>query len=625
MMMPAMTSDSDPTDGVDRWGIMTTWIDADGKSQQVPTDLLASLRDVIGQPPAGLQATAPLVTRPGRDLGLGDVQIACEDGSTRHVSGSLPESFPLGYHAIKLPDGRERPLVVSPGRCVLPDNWRAWGWAVQLYAARSRRSWGIGDLADLKTLREWSQDIGAGFLLVNPLHAVALTTPIESSPYLPATRRFRNPLYLAVEQVAEATSVDISAARLQGRALNDEPLIDRDAVWRVKREALWQIFSATGPEEDFVSWSVAQASSLQNFATWCALTEHHGPDWRRWEQDLQDPGGDAVLRFSAENEEQVGFHAWLQWHLDRQLRAASEGFTIIQDLPIGVSAAGSDAWVWQDLLARDVSIGAPPDFFNSAGQEWGSPPHIPWRLNANNYQAFIDAIRATMAPTGGLRIDHVMGVFRLWWVMGESPVDGAYVRYPSEDLLDIVALESSRTGSIVVGEDLGTVEPGVRGALADHDVLSYRLLYFEDDAPRTWPAKSLAAVTTHDLPTVPGVWTGTDSTEQQTYTAVSAQEAKRGRDSLLERLGEPGELRPDSSADDAVLTAYSRLATAPSVLLSATLEDATGEERRPNMPGTTDRDNWCLPLPVALEDLPLNRLVTQLADRLRTAVTPSGT
>jgi 4-alpha-glucanotransferase len=251
---------------------------------------------------------------------------------------------------------------------------------------------------------------------------------------------------------------------------------------------------------------------------------------------------------------------------------------------------------------------------NSAGQDWGSPPLVPWRLQAAEYAPFIESVRNTIAGAGGLRIDHVMGLFRLWWIPeGSAPTDGAYVRYPADDLLDIIALESHRARAVVVGEDLGTVEPGVREALAERGILSYRVLWFEEDDPAEWPTSALAAVTTHDLPTVAGLWTGADVDDQVTSTGMSRADARAARSDLVDRLRAAG-LDDDASAEQAVVTAYERLAGAPSVLLSLALEDAVGQERRPNMPGTTDRENWSIPLPVALEDLDDQPLVRRLVE-----------
>jgi 4-alpha-glucanotransferase len=315
---------------------------------------------------------------------------------------------------------------------------------------------------------------------------------------------------------------------------------------------------------------------------------------------------------------EIAFVAWLQWQAEKQLRAAGQAVKVLQDLPIGVDPQGADAWAYQDALALGVTVGAPPDPFNRGGQNWGLPPFVPWRLRDLDYEPFIEAIRATMALAGGLRIDHVMGLFRLWWVPeGMSADRGGYVRYRAADLLDIVALESGRSGAPVVGEDLGTVEPGVREELARRNVLSYRLLWFEEDPPAQWPAGSLAAVGTHDLPTVAGLWDGSDLADQQA-SGLDADVAatERLRDLLVERAG----VARDASAAQAVVGAYRLLAEAPSLLLAASLDDALSEPIRPNMPGTTERANWSVALPTPLEDFAAHPGVTAVADELRGTV-----
>jgi 4-alpha-glucanotransferase len=607
------------TPTTDEWGIDASWLDALDEEHEVAGTTIAALREVIGQPPADLEDRAPIVARPGDALEVDEADVVCEDGEVRSVVRELPDDFPLGYHWLQSPEGRRRRLIVSPGRCWLPGD-RAWGWAVQLYAARGRHSWGIGDFADLRTIRRMAADQGAGFVLINPLHAVAPTAGQEASPYLPATRRFRNPLYLRVPEVPGADGVDLEEDA--GRALSEGSLIDRDAIWARKREMLMRIFLAHGGGEAFARWREEQGQPLQDWATWAAIAEEHGGDWHTWPPELRRPEGPELASYVEQHGAVVAFHAWLQWALDLQFTAATGDMTVIQDLPIGFAGGGADAWAWQDVLAEGVSVGAPPDAFNSQGQDWGSPPLIPWRLRDAGYEPFIQSIRATMAGAGGLRIDHVMGLFRLWWVpSGGRAADGAYVRYPAEDLLDIVALESVRARALVVGEDLGTVEDGVREAMAGHGVLSYRLLWFEDGDPAGWPAEAMAAITTHDLPTVAGLWTGEDVEEQREYGTGTDEELERGRASLLERL--PG-VDGDAPVEEAVARAHELLARAPSTLLSATLDDAMGEIRRPNMPGTADRPNWSLPLPVPVEDLADHPLLQEVAGTLAGGVRPSG-
>ena len=603
------------TGSTDEWGIDASWLDAFDAEHEVAQATIDRLREVIGRPPADLEGRAPIVARPGDPLEVDAADVLCEDGETRHVDGELPEDFPLGYHRLRPADGPERRLIVSPGRCWLPDR-RAWGWAVQLYAARGAGSRGIGDLGDLRAIREMAQQQGAGFVLINPLHAVAPTPGQEASPYLPATRRFRNPVYLRVEDVPGADSVDLSDE--DGRALSAGDLIDRDAIWAHKRAVLRRVFDAAGERPEFRDWWWHEGQPMQDWATWCALSDVHGPDWHTWPEELRDPRGEAVRAFAEAHGTEVAFHAWLQWAMHLQLTAAAEGMTVIQDLPIGVAGGGADAWAWQDVLASGVDVGAPPDAFNVQGQNWGSPPLVPWRLRAADYEPFIESIRATMAGAGGLRIDHVMGLFRLWWVPSDgSAADGAYVRYPAEDLLDIVALESSRAQAVVVGEDLGTVEDGVREALAEHGILSYRLLWFEEEDPEKWPAEAMAAITTHDLPTVAGLWTGADLEDQRRHGTGPDEELERGRAELLARLRG---VRRNAKPETAVKRAHELLARAPSLLLSATVDDAVAERRRPNMPGTTERPNWSLPLPVAVEDLPGHPLVRTVAQTLDRAV-----
>jgi 4-alpha-glucanotransferase len=597
---------------VDDWGIQQEWLDAHDNPQRSPDETVTRLRELIGTPPDDLEQRAPVVTRRGRRTGLSGT-VTCEDGSARELADLVDADFPFGYHVLRTHAGLERSLIVSPGRCYVPDQQR-WGWTVQLYAARSAASWGIGDLGDLKTLREWTERLGGGFLLVNPLHAVAPNLPQEASPYLPATRRFRNPVYLRVDGAGED---DLRA----GHALGTSELVDRDAAWRLKRRVLRaQYDDDGGSDEDFLRWRADRGHQLQDFATWCALADEHGPDFAAWPAELQQPSSDAVRSFAEDHAEDVSFHAWLQWLLDRQLRDATGDLTVIQDLPIGVSGGGADAWAWQETLARGATVGAPPDMLNTTGQDWGSPPLVPWRLRAAGYAPFIESVRATIAGAGGLRIDHVMGLFRLWWVPpGEQATEGAYVRYPSDDLLDIVALESHRARAVVVGEDLGTVEPAVGEALAERGILSYKVLWFEDDEPAEWGTQALAAVTTHDLPTVAGLWTGSDAEDQLESTTMPETDVRSGRDELLSRLRRDG-LGEEASVEEAVRSAYELLAEAPSLLLSLALEDAVLEERRPNVPGTVERENWRIPLRLPLEELVESPEVASLARVVAEAV-----
>jgi 4-alpha-glucanotransferase len=387
-----------------------------------------------------------------------------------------------------------------------------------------------------------------------------------------------------------------------GRALNARRLIDRDAIFRLKMEALEAIFARFEGETGFDWYRSGQGQGLIDFATYCALAELHGKDWRVWPAEVRHAGSAGTAAFRVANKARIRFHTWLQWQLDSQREAAAQTIAVMNDLPIGLDVAGADAWCWQDLLAQDVSVGAPPDEFNAGGQDWGLTPFIPSRLRAARYQPFIETIRAMVRHAGGLRIDHVMGLFRLFWIpraLGTKA--GAYVRTRADELLSIVALESQRARAFIVGEDLGTVEAGVRERLAEHRLLSYRLLYFEPRPPAEFPELALSSITTHDLATVAGLWTGADLAEQRRI-GVDANEA--GMAELRDKIRELGDLADDAPVDLAIESAYRTLAEAPSRILLATLDDAVAETERPNLPGTvSERPNWALALAEPLEEI----------------------
>jgi 4-alpha-glucanotransferase len=356
-------------------------------------------------------------------------------------------------------------------------------------------------------------------------------------------------------------------------------------------------------------------ASLRDFAIFSALAERHGCGFRRWPAEHRRPAAPGVAVFARARPERVRFHQWLQWRLDAQLARASAELAVMQDLPIGVDPDGADAWAWQDTLASAASLGAPPDRYVRRGQDWGLPPFIPHRLRGLGYQPFVETIRAALRHAGGLRIDHVMGLFRLFWIpAGSTPADGGYVRYPADDLLAIVALESHRAGAFVVGEDLGTVEAGVRERLAEQGVLSYRVMWFEEGPTAKYPELAMAAITTHDLPTVAGLWTGVDLAEQQALGLepnVAALDAVRGR------LGAATGATPASPLETVIEAAHRVLASAPSRLVTATLDDALAVVERPNLPGTTDeRPNWSLALPAPLETLEATPLALRIASAL---------
>jgi 4-alpha-glucanotransferase len=514
-------------------------------------------------------------------------------------------------------------LIASPGRCPLPEK-PAWGFAAQLYAARSRRSWGFGDLADLAQLGRWSAGLGAGFVLVNPLHATSPLFPQQPSPYFPGSRCFLNPLYLAVEQIpGAATIADLGQAAAAGRALNEERLIDRDRVWKIKSRTLEAIFARFASDPRFDAYVEQRGEILLRFATFCALSEVHGGEWRSWPSSVRAAGSAGVGDFSssAAGSTRVRYHAWLQWQLDQQLEAAGGVLPVVTDLAVGIDPGGADAWMWPDAFAGDIRVGAPPDRYNTHGQDWALPPFDPWRLRAACYEPWIESLRGALRHGGGLRLDHVMGLFRLFWIpVGSVPSEGAYVRYPHDDLLNILALEAQRAGAFVVGEDLGTVESGVRRQLAGRDVMSYRVWWFESKDPAKWPVKAMGAVTTHDLPTVAGVLTGSDLATQRRLGLDPNEEAAA---QLERRLRTRTQAEPGTPVDVVVERTYADLARAPCLLLAASLDDALAVEERPNMPTTVDEwPNWRLALPTPLEEIAQAHLSAAMAARLRRQAEP---
>jgi 4-alpha-glucanotransferase len=386
-----------------------------------------------------------------------------------------------------------------------------------------------------------------------------------------------------------------------GRALNDERVIRRDAVRKLKLSALELLWDRWPGDHGFDEFCRRGGDALEKFATFAALAEAYGDDWRAWPTSLRRPENGAVVREARHRRPRVDFHKWLQWLLERQLAKASRSVALVGDLAIGVNPLGFDAWLWQDVFASRVSIGAPPDDFNLGGQDWSLAAFDPWRLRAAGYEPFIAMLRSAFRHVGGLRFDHVMGLWRLFWIPegATTPASGAYVRYPAKDLLAILALESVRAGAFVIGEDLGTVEKGVREEMARRDLLSYRLLCFEQSDPSAYPAGALAAVTNHDLPTLPGLW------RRDGGPAASGPSPNEAfEEAVRERVRRITGLDVTADVADAVAATYRALAGAPSVLIAATLEDALGVSEQPNRPGSTEEvPNWSLALPASLEEI----------------------
>jgi len=569
----------------------------------------------------------------------------------------VPADLPLGWHVLHARSGGRDArcdLVVTPDRLELPralrGESRSWGFMTQLYQVRSERSWGIGDLADLTDLAVWSgADLGADFVLVNPLHSAELVGLMEPSPYLPTTRRFVNPVYIRVEDVPEVAYMPAAQRQTlewqseDARSSNRSPELDRDAAWSAKKSALETVYRlprSIARTRAFEVYCADQGQGLVDFATWCALAEEHGLPWGAWPVDLHDPTSPAVEAQRRRLVDRVDFYAWLQWVADEQLgdahRAALRSgmrLGVVHDLAVGVHPEGADAWALGPVLARGVTVGAPPDAFNQQGQDWSQPPWRPDQLAEAGYAPYRDMLRSVLRHAGGVRVDHVLGLFRLWWVpQGSGPAAGTYVRYDHEALVGILALEAHRAGAFVIGEDLGVVEPWVRDYLRERGVFGTSILWFEKDEtgaplpPEAWRELCLAAVTTHDLPPTAGYLAGVhiDVRAELGLLARSVEQERAvdetDREQVIDLLRERGLLR-QGAADPEVVQALHRFLTwTPARLVGVALSDAVGDRRAINQPGTDEEyPNWRLPLadsdgrPVLLEDLVRSRQARALA------------
>ncbi|MFC0432749.1 4-alpha-glucanotransferase [Kutzneria buriramensis] len=615
----------------DAHGVATWYEGSERRRIDVEPDVVVAVLAKLGvaadSPAAISQALAEvraddlpptIVLRTGRTRKLpAQATVRTEDGDTLDIGDEIPGDLPLGWHTL-IADGREITLVVAPAS--LPEPPRTWGWALQMYAMHSRDSWGVGDLADLSDFVTWSRDTGAGVVLLNPMHAVAPVHPVQPSPYSPSSRRHTNPVYLRVTATNAYLDAD-DATKAAVDALRPDrttELIDYDQVWDAKIAALELLKPETIREGD-------------DFALYCALAEVHGADYREWPEELRHPDNPAVREQA--DPARVSFHAWLQELCDEQLataRRAAEDMTIgiVHDLPVGVDPGGADAWALQDVLAPGVTVGAPPDAFNQQGQNWSLPPWQPRKLAEAGYQPYRRLLQAVFRHSHGLRIDHIAGLWRLWWIPSGDARRGTYVRYDAEAMTGILALEAHRAGAAVIGEDLGTVEPVVTETLHANNMLSSAVLWFERDEhgnlrpPQDWPERATASVSTHDLPTAAG-FLRSEHVRVRAELGVLADDvdaeyanAAKERRELLEMLN----LDESAAEEDVIVAMHALLAGTPCRLVLASPYDVIGETRQPNLPGTVDEyPNWRIPFPVDLAaftaDPRVSRAVSTMRDR----------
>lgn len=558
------------------------------------------------------------------------------DATDGRVSVAL-EGVSLGYHRVRVTLGARPPartasgaLIVAPARCWTPADGlgghRAFGLWCNLYTVRSAENWGIGDFADLRRLVRHAARQGAAFVGVNPLHSIR-NRGQEVSPYSPVSRVFRSIAYLAVVEVPEYAEsaearglVESEAVQAEITALRDSDVVDYDRVRLLKTRVLRVLFGEfcarhrernTPRGRAFADFVRREGRALDEFATFLALEEHLAREgspvfWREWPEEYRDFGSLATARFRREHADEIDWHCWIQFELDRQLGLAAEAartggmpIGLYQDLAVGTSEGGSDVWSFQHLFDRGVTVGAPPDAYAEQGQDWGLPPLDPNRLREDEYRYWIRLLRAAFRHAGALRIDHAMGLARLYWIPPGLPATaGAYVRYPAEELLAILALESRRHRAVVIAEDLGTVPEGFEQLLERWGILSSRVLWFEREEgggfrpQEAYPARALVTTTTHDHAPLAAWLSGRDLEVRREIGLMTDEEAGRAmewraheRRALVGRLREAGLLAKDDSFAALLAAVYAWLGGTSAVLVGVALDDLTGETEPVNIPG----------------------------------------
>lgn len=597
-----------------------------------------------------LETPSATITLESGETYSGTVGVGPGDGSQafdlgdRFVSTAaliIPADVPVGYHKLHVTVGnrtQDATLISAPSKVDLIDpmkNGSLWGWMAQLYSIRSSGSWGVGDYEDLKTmLVDAKKKTGADFILINPVHAAEPVSPLTPSPYLPVSRRLVNFTYIRPESVPEYASLaadvkqQVDALHADVEPLNgDAQLIDRDAMWRSKMHALWIIFKSGRTAERqaaFDDFKANSGSDLEAYATWCLCYDKWGAptdDKNGWEQALNRDSQE-IANLKNQFPDTLDFYRWLEWVAVEQLAAAQQAakdagmhIGIMSDMAVGVHPYGADVWWNPERFAKGATVGAPPDMFNQQGQNWSQPPLSPLDLEATGYQTYRNMVHDMFARAGAVRIDHILGLFRLWWIPeGHSAVDGAYVYYNSNIMLGILAIEASRANGVVVGEDLGVVPEYVADSLAGHGILGCAVEWFEQydgvfRKPSEYRPYALASVNTHDLPPAAGYleYEHVKIRERLGLLTGPAEEfeasAKAEQDSMIAMLVDQGYLNPDYAQDreahesEIVDALYRALKGAPCKLFAASITDAVGEKRAQNQPGTNNEyPNWRIPL-----------------------------
>ncbi|PRQ10888.1 4-alpha-glucanotransferase [Corynebacterium sp. 13CS0277] len=571
------------------------------------------------------------------------------------ASFEIPGDLPMGWHRLSLRStGIDEvcDLIITP-RALAAPSAKLSGVMAQLYSVRSKESWGMGDFHDLAHLGSMLGSLGQDFVLINPLHAAQPAPPVEDSPYLPTTRRFINPIYLHIESIPELQQLDADGrARVEELAASFRKLnasaeeISRDPIYAAKLEVLRTLHAlprTDAREAAYQAYLVAEGEGLAEFAAWCA---------QRTLETYDDPES------APDMEELVDFYCWLQFLCDEQLRTAQAAATeagmqlgIMADLAVGVHPGGADAFTLAEYLAPDASVGAPPDGYNQYGQDWSQPPWHPTKLAEAGYRPWRDLLRTVLRHAGGIRVDHVLGLFRLWWIpRGGKPTDGTYVYYDHTAMVGILCLEAARAGAVVIGEDLGTFDPWIQDYLADRGLMGTSIIWFEGDPEIHGPRRqhmyrtlALTSVTTHDLPPTAGyldgehirlrdrlgLFTTRVEDEDEVDLVWQNEVLDRIRDTGYFPNHDPfyGTARAERGTVEELLVGLHRfMAGTTSYLTCTALVDLVGDTRAQNQPGTTKDlyPNWCMPLadgdqnPILIEDiptLPLAQAVLKASER----------
>lgn len=547
--------------------------------------------------------------------------LVLEDGSTLSRSDGPIADLPVGLHSVVDSRGvATGDLAIVPAELARPV--RSWGWSVMVGSLRSRADWGIGDLSDLRRFADWSHDVGAQLIFLGPMNAGPTSASLAFAPYAPSSRLFQSPLYLHLPGIAEWRRLDPDVRRLAlERIPRSRTLIDFGEVQRLKLETLRLLFelylASHAPDQAlaFDDFKKSRAPELELFALYCAIEGERGKSWVDWPTELQNPTPARRERLLSRLTTVVEFHMWCQWQLDNQLStAAARDVGLVSDLPVGSSLSGADSWMWHDRISNEFELGAPPDYFNPVGHRWGLAAFAPEALRAVNFAPFRLAVRNALRRAVGVRIDHAVGLLRQYWVpRGGSPSAGRYVYQDTTPLLDLICIEAHRARAFVLSEELGTVPAGTQ-ALHNRGFLPYSVVMSDEFDPVR--STGVIASTTHDLPTVPGCWSGTDHRSlARAGVPSSAGFASRARRRVRDCAGGDDGL----SSADVVLRLYGALARSESTSLQVSLQDALGIVVRPNVPGTLARQwpNFIQRLPLTVAELRRDRGIRRLIDTIR--------